>query len=168
MQWKAHKVSLQTTWYSQWNFPWSWGDFRWARIASWYPQETWGMRLRCTSGVHWWTIFCTHPAALLPTMSTLSRRCCRLGQALLICTYYFWWYWGLWKVVGRGDCHSIWCCAPGLWCYGLEYSQRHVCLWGGTGMVVVRLFPLRSTWIAWYEYWFPPGIWSKYIPWWVL
>ena len=108
---------------------------------------------------------CPHPAALLPTVSIHSGQCGRLYTDLLICTSSFWWSIGEWQVMGRSDCHSIPCCGPGLWWSVLEYFHRHICLWGGAGVVEVLLRPLHPACIAWYEDWFPPGTWSKYIPW---
>ena len=149
MQPKVHKLGLQTTLAVPWSFTWSWRYLRLAWKYSWCLQATWGMRLLCTHVVHWWTIFHPSPAALLPTVSAPSGRCGRLGLDILICTSYFWCSWVEWKVVGRCDLHSNWCCVPGLWWSDIEYSQRHVWQWGGTGTLLVSLSPLRSARIAW-------------------
>ena len=168
MQWKAHKVSLQTPWASPWNFPWILVDLRWASTASWCPQATLGMRLWCTCGVHWWNIFSPHPAALIPTVSIPSGRCGSLYSALLRYISSFWWSWGEWHVVGHGDRHIITSCDPGLWWSGFKYFQSHVCPWGSTGMVKLMLRSMCSARIDWDEDWFPPGTLSKYLPWWIL
>ena len=128
MHWKERKVSLQTPWAAPWNFPWILGALRWNLTAYWCLQETWGMCLWYTRGVHWWTIFCPHQAALPPIMSIPSRRCGRLYPDLLICTSSFWWSWGKWQEVGRGDHHSTPHCGPGLWLSGLKYFWKNVFL----------------------------------------
>ena len=119
VQWKARKVSLQTPWSTPWNFPWILGYLRWALTASCCPQVTWVMRLWCICGVHWWTIFFPHQAALPPTVSILSGRCGRLDPALLVYTSSFWWSWGEWQIVGRGDRQSTPFWVTDLWLSGL-------------------------------------------------
>ena len=168
MQWKAHKLNLLTPWSVPWSFTRSWGYLRWAWSYSLCLQAIWGMRLRCTCGVHWWTLFRPHPAALLPEVSAPSGRCVRLGLAILRCTSSFWWSWGECQLVGRGERHSNWCCAPVLWWSGIEYSQRHVFQIGSTCTVAVRLCLLHSSHIAWDEDQFTPGTWRRCLPQWVL
>ena len=127
-----------------------------------------GIHLRCNCGVHWWTIFRPHPAALIPEVLAPFWKCGRLGMALLRFTSSFWWSWGECQVVGRGECHSTRCCEPGLWWSGIKYSQRHVCQWGGAGTVVAKLWLLRSACIAWDEDGFTPVTWRRCFPCWVM
>ena len=141
MHLKVHGLILQTPWAVPLIFPWSWGDLRWVLTASWCLQVKWCMRLRFNHGFHWWTIIRPRPSVLLPTVSAPFMRCGRLGMALLRCTSSFWLSWGEWQILGRCDRHSTWCCAPGVGCHGIEYSQRNVCQWCGTGVVVVMIFP---------------------------
>ena len=144
------------------------GYLRRASTASWFTQATWVMRLWFNCEVYLKTMFCPHPAALLPTVSIYSGRCGRLCPALMRCTSSFWWSWGEFQVVGRSDRYSILCCAPALWWSGIEYSCRHVCPWGGVGLMEVRLHTLHSAHITSDEYRFPPSTWGKYIPWWFM